>query len=190
MLFGTENKKEIVIADEAIMQKIYLIRGKRVMLDRDLAELYDYETKKLNQQVKRNAARFPENFMFQLTAEEVEHLRSQNVTANISARARSLPRAFTEHGLLMLASVLKSDTAIKASVRIVEVFVKMHDLILAHKDMLLQLEKLEQKQIMQHKDIQELYQLIRQFIPPPRPKTSPIGFRIPNKTSPKRATCT
>lgn len=172
----------MVIADEAIMQKIYLIRGKRVMLDRDLALLYGSETKKLNQQVKRNAARFPDNFMFQLTAEEVEGLRSQNVTANISAKTRTLPYAFTEHGLLMLANVLKSDMAIKASVHIIEVFVKMREIVFAHKDILLQLEKLEKQQTKQHKDVQELYQVIRHLIPPPSSRTSPIGFRITGKS--------
>ena len=166
------------VADEAIMQKIHVIRGHKVMLDKDLAFFYGYETKKLNQQVKRNLARFPSHFMFQLTPEEAEILRSHFVTANVSSKARTLPYAFTEHGLLMLASVLKSDTAIKASVHIVEVFVKMREMIFAHKDILLKLEKLESKQASQDIRIQQLQEFIQQFIPPPPLRRRPIGFEV------------
>jgi len=166
------------IAEEAVIEKIYQIRGQKVMLDKDLAELYGYETKKLNQQVKRNLERFPSSFMFQLTEEEVENLRSQNVTANtFSFKSRTLPYAFTEHGVLMLANVLKSETAIKASVHIIEVFVKMRTMVLTHKDILLKLEQIEHKQSNQDVSIQQLYQYIKMLMTEkqqPRPK---IGFK-------------
>ncbi|MEM7055281.1 MAG: ORF6N domain-containing protein [Bacteroidota bacterium] len=101
-----EKTSPLPLTDSLIMEKIYLVRGYKVMLDKDLAELYGYATNKLNQQVKRNLARFPSRFMFQLTPEEVIHLRSQNVTANVSVKSRTLPYAFTEHGVLMLANIL------------------------------------------------------------------------------------
>ncbi len=165
------------MVDEAVMQKIYLVRGQKVMLDSDLAILYGYETKRMNEQVKRNEARFPPSFMFQLTLEEVTHLRSQIATANVSAKTRTLPYAFTEHGVLMLASVLKSKTAIKASVHIIEVFVKLRAMVLTHKDILLKLEKLEKKQALQDINIKQLLQYIKLFTTEkqkPRPR---IGFK-------------
>ena len=107
--------KEIIIPDEIISSKIYLIREQKVMLDNDLAELYQVETRRLNEQVKRNIDRFPEDFMFQLTQEEFENLKSQNATSSWGGR-RKLPYAFTEHGVLMLSSVLNSKRADRKSV--------------------------------------------------------------------------
>ena len=139
------NTDQAVMVDELVMQKIYLLRGQKVMLDNDLAAIYGYETKRMNEQVKRNHERFPLTFMFQLTPEEVTRLRSQTATANLSVKARTMPYAFTEHGVLMLASVLKSETAIKASVHIIRAFVKLSELALTHKDILLKLEQLEKQ---------------------------------------------
>lgn len=136
--------KALMIPDELVMNKIYLIREQKVMLDRDLAELYGVETKVLNQAVKRNAGRFPEDFMFQLTSVEFENLKSQFVTSSWGG-IRKLPYAFTEQGVSMLSGVLNSETAIRVHIQIIRVFAKMRELLLTHKDILLQLEKMEKK---------------------------------------------
>ena len=170
--------KQPAIADDAVLQKIYLVRGQRIMLDRDLAVLYDYETKRMNEQVKRNQSRFPINFMFQLTSDEVMHLQSQFATANVSAKSRTLPYAFTEHGVLMLASVLKSETAVKVSIHVVEAFVRLREMVLTHKDILFKIEELEKKQIVQDASIKQLLQCIKLFMHHKQHPKSPIGFQI------------
>src|SRR6185503_12680123 len=109
--------KSMMVADEMIVTKIYLLRGQKVMLDEDLAELYQVPTGRLNEQVKRNIARFPADFMFQLTKEEFENLKSQNATSSWGGR-RKLPSAFTEHGVLMLSSVLNSERAVGVNIQI------------------------------------------------------------------------
>ena len=134
--------KELMIPDELVMNKIYLIRGQKVMLDRDLAELYDVETKVLNQAVKRNADRFPADFMFQLTKKEFENLKSQIVTSSWGG-VRKMPFAFTEQGVAMLSSVLKSEIAIRVNIQIIRIFTRMREMIMTHKDILLQLEKID-----------------------------------------------
>jgi len=167
-----------VSPDEVVMQQIYMIRGQKVMLDRDLAVLYGYETKRMNEQVKRNKERFPASFMFQLTDEEVKNLRSQFATANVSIKSRILPYAFTEHGVLMLASVLKSETAIKAIVHIIKVFVKMREMILTHKDILAKLERLEKSHATQDIAIKQLYQYIKILMTEKQKPRPQIGFKI------------
>src|SRR5512145_2280135 len=144
----SEHQKLSVIPDEVIASKIYLIRGQKVMLDRDLAELYETETKVLKQAVKRNIDIFPEHFMFQLTNQEFTILRSQTVTSSWGGQ-RYLPYVFTEHGVLQLASVLKSTWARKMSVRIIEVFVEMREMLVTHKEILHKLELIEKKDIEQ-----------------------------------------
>lgn len=182
MPMATKEKTSLIpLTDSLIMDKIYLVRGYKVMLAKDLAELYGYETKKLNQQVKRNLARFPASFMFQLTAAEVAHLGSQNVTANVSAKTRTLPYAFTEHGVLMLANVLKSKAAIRASVHIIEVFVKMREMILTHKDILLKLQQLEKQQSNHDTSIKQLYQYISALITEKQKPRPPIGFKTKSR---------
>lgn len=163
--------------DVAVIQKIYLIRGQRVMLDRDLAELYGYETKRLNEQVKRNKERFPEDFMFQLTSQEVEHLRSHFATANLPIKSRMQPYVFTEHGLLMLANVLRSPIAIEASINIIKVFVKTRTMIANHRDMLTRLEKLESQQTRQGSTVQQLYQYVKLLTHNEKPRPQKMGFR-------------
>jgi hypothetical protein len=139
-------QKSVMIPDELLMNKIYLIRGQKVMLDRDLAELYGVATKVFNQAVKRNAERFPKDFMFRLKMKEWAFLRSQIVTSKTgSGGARYLPLAFTEQDVAMLSSVLNSETAIRVNIRIIRIFTKMRELLLTHKDILLQLEKMESK---------------------------------------------
>ena len=172
-----DTKHKVALADEILMQKIYTIRGQKVMIDRDLAVLYGYETKRMNEQVKRNQERFPDSFMFQLTLEEVESLRSQFATAIVPTKVRVLPYAFTEHGVLMLASVLKSDVAIKASVHIIEVFVKLREMVLTYKDILLRLEQLEKKQFSQDMSIKKLLQYIKLFTDEKKKPRSQIGFK-------------
>jgi len=128
-----ENDQLTVIPDERVIDKIFLIRGEKVMLDSDLAELYCVETRRLNEQVKRNIERFPEDFMFQLTGIEFENLKSQIATSSWGGR-RKLPFAFTEHGVLMLTSVLNSDLAIKVNIQIMRVYSKIRNMLATTKN--------------------------------------------------------
>jgi len=152
----------IAIPEEVVMSKIYEIRGQKVMLDSDLAELYQVETRRLNEQVKRNASRFPDDFMFQLTAEEWENLKSQNATSSWGGR-RKLPYAFTEHGVLMLSSVLNSDRAITVNIHIMRVYTKLREMLLTHKDVLKELEKVKHKLGANSNDIELIFEYIKQF---------------------------
>jgi hypothetical protein len=153
----------IVIAEEIIIGKIYKIKGKQVMLAQDLAELYEVETKVLNQQVKRNIRKFPERYMFQLTKDEYNRLRSQNVTLKRGQHAKYLPYAFTEHGILMLSSVLNSERADKVNMLIIDTFVKLRELMFLHKDVIHQLEQVQNK-LAEHDDqIMVIFEYIKQF---------------------------
>jgi hypothetical protein len=154
---------QLALPDEAIINKIYLVRGKKVMLDKDLAELYEVKALRLRQQVKRNIERFPENFMFRLTETEADFMVSQNAIPSKQHLGGHLPYVFTEHGVLMLANVLRSERAIKMSIRIIEVFVKVRELLLTHKDILLKLEKIEHA-IADHDDkIMLIFQYLKQL---------------------------
>lgn len=154
--------KHSVISDERVINKIYLIRNERVMLDSDLAELYCVETRRLNEQVKRNIERFPEDFMFQLNTDEFENLKSQIATSSWGGR-RSLPYVFTEHGVLMLTSVLNSDLAIKVNIQIMRVYSKIRNLLSTHHDLLLKYELLETKIADHDKSIMLIFDFIKQF---------------------------
>ncbi|MBK7142871.1 MAG: ORF6N domain-containing protein [bacterium] len=158
-----------------IESRIYLIRGQKVMIDNDLANLYDVPTKRLNEQVRRNRERFPADFMFQLTTEEAENLRSQIATSSLGyGGRRHLPYAFTEHGALMLASVLKSERAVQTSICVVRAFTRLRKLIATHVDLERKLTALEQKYDSQFRSV---FEAIRQLmVPPPTPKRQ-IGFR-------------
>ncbi|HET7118714.1 MAG TPA: ORF6N domain-containing protein [Hanamia sp.] len=136
----------IEVQEETILEKIYLIRGQKVILDRDLAEMYGVEVRVLNQAVKRNASRFPEDFMFQLTEIEFKSLISQIVISKKKGRGgtRKPPYAFTEQGVAMLSSVLNSETAIQVNIQIIRLFTKMKQLILDNKDLWMKIEKIEQ----------------------------------------------
>ena len=138
-----KKKKEIVVATETIQEKILLIRGKRVMIDRDLAELNEVETRVLNQAVRRNIGRFPSDFMFHLTREEILNL-SQIV---IGSKIKHAPNvfAFTEHGVAMLSSVLKSKTAIEVNIQIMRTFVKTKEMMLTHSDLKKKIGAIEKK---------------------------------------------
>jgi hypothetical protein len=165
------------IADERIVTKIYLIRGQKIMLDEDLAELYQVPTKRLNEQVKRNIARFPKDFMFQLTEKEIQILKSQNATSSWGGR-RKLPSAFTEHGVLMLSSVLNSDRAISVNIRIMRIYTKMREMLMTNQEILLKLEQLERQTIQNSDDIQVVFaHLKRLLIPPEQANRQRIGFK-------------
>jgi phage regulator Rha-like protein len=175
-----EKVESIPVVDEMIVSKIHWIRGYKVMLDSDLAELYGVETKRLKQQVNRNLSRFPVHFMFELTREK--NLRLQNATLGHGTYSKYLPYAFTEHGVLMLSNVLKSDRAIQMSIKIIDVFVKLREMLLTHKDILLQLEKLENQVIENSEDIRLIFATLKQFlIPPEQSKRRWIGFRRPDE---------
>ena len=132
------------VSHETIERKIYLIRGKKVMLDSELAELYEVDTKVLNKAVGRNLDRFPEDFMFQLTKEEAENLRFQNGTSSWGGR-RYLPRVFTDYGILMLSSVLSSKRAIHVNVQIMRTYAMHREMLNSHKDLRLRIGDLEKK---------------------------------------------
>jgi hypothetical protein len=161
-----------LIPAERIEKAIYVLRGQRIMLDEDLAALYGVTTKRLNEQVKRNRARFPAHFMFQLTAQEFTDLRSQTATSRWGGR-RTLPYAFTEHGTVMLASVLNSAIAIQASIEIVQAFVRLRQMLASHVELARQLAALEKKYDAQFKVV---FDAIRQLMEPPPVKRRSIGF--------------
>ncbi len=167
---------QTLLSEELIISKIYLIRDRKVMLDKDLAELYNVETKVFNQAVKRNMERFPADFMFQLTTEEYENLRSQIVTSSWGG-SRYLPYAFTEQGVAMLSSVLKSETAIQVNIQIVRLFTKMRELIFANKDILLKLADLEKKMVASEDDIKIIFSYLKELLQAPNPPRNKIGFR-------------
>jgi len=152
----------MILPDVVVINKIYLIRGQNVMIDSDLAELYQLETKRINEQVKRNLARFPEDFMFRINEEEFDNLKSQFATASWGGR-RNLPYVFTEHGILMLSSVLSSERAISINIQIMRMFIKMRELLLSHKDLFLQMEEIR-KRIGSHDDkLEMIYNYLKRF---------------------------
>ena len=171
---------KLAIPDEVIINKIYFIRGHKVMLDRDLAELYGVETRRLKEQVRRNIERFPEHYMFELTKKESEASRSQNATLKRGENIKYLPYAFTEHGVLMLANVLKSGRAIQMSIRIIDIFVKLREMLLTHKDILLKLEQLEKHVSRNNKEIQMIFEALKQLLDPPQTPRKKIGYRSKN----------
>lgn len=176
-------KNEIQLADEIIMNKIYYIRGMKVMLDKDLAEMYNVETKRLKESVKRNIERFPEDFMFELTKEEFENLKSQIATSSWGGQ-RYLPYVFTEHGVLMLSSVLYSPVAIQANIRIMRVYTKIKEMFSTNKDVLLKLEQIEKQVGSNTENIRTIFQALKQLLNPPQKERNPIGYKIP-KLEPK-----
>lgn len=137
------SQEVILINEETIQDKIYTIRGQKVMLDTDLSEIYGYSTKAFNQQVKRNSERFPKDFMFQLTDEELYKLRSQFVTANINSMARTNPYVFTEQGIYMLMTVLKGDLAVQQSIELIRIFKNMKDYIIENQGLIGQREYIQ-----------------------------------------------
>jgi len=154
---------KIILPEEVVISKIFLIRGKKVMIDYDLAELYEVPTKRLNEQVKRNIRRFPEHFMFELTKKEKDELVANCDRFKNLKHSTSLPRAFTEYGVLQAANVLSSERAVIMGNRIIEVFVRMHEMLSTHKEILQKLEQLIKNDTEQDKKIMLIFEYIKQF---------------------------
>ena len=170
--------KELAIPQEVLMSKIHEIRRQKVMLDSDLAELYGVETKRLKEQVKRNLDIFPKHFMFELTTEENKSLRSHFATSKkIKGGARYLPMVFTEHGILQLTNVLKSKRARQMGIRIIEVFIKMREILLTHKDLVIAMEKIRKKVSSQDKKIELIFDYLKQFRKEQEKPRKQIGFK-------------
>ena len=164
---------------EIIENRILVLRGHRVMLDRGLAELFAVETRVLNQAVRRNADRFPEDFMFQLTLEEgkpVLRSRSQSVTLNRGSNLKYRPYAFTEHGTVMLANVLRSSVAVRASIQVVRAFVHLRQMLAANQDLARKIKGLERKVGKHDADLQAILNALQNLLHPPAPAKRSIGF--------------
>ena len=192
-----------LISEELIANKIYVVRNQKVMLDRDLAELYEVETKRLKEAVRRNIDRFPEDFMFEMNDTELENWRYQfgssnsedeNLRSQIASSSsvnknldqskdtnwgglRYKPFCFTEQGVAMLSSVLNSERAIKVNIQIIRLFTKMREIILNNKEILLKLEKLEYKSIKNEDNIERIFDIVEQLLNEPTPIRNPIGFK-------------
>jgi phage regulator Rha-like protein len=180
------SKIRSLIPIERIENRIFLLPGQKVMLDADLAELYGVTTKRLNEQVKRNRARFPEDFIFQLTVQETELLRSQIATSKKGRGGRRYaPFAFTEHGAIMLASVLNTQRATEVSVFVVRAFIRLREMLATHKELAHKLAELERKLVTHDEAIRSLMNAIRQLMTPPVQKRRPIGFRVGDKKATK-----
>ena len=196
----TTPKKEVAILNDFIAEQIYSIRGERVMLDSDLAKLYEVETKNLNKAVKRNINRFPKDFMFCLTKEEAESLKSQIITSDLRFQIgtsssgsqiatlnknyggrRFLPYAFTEQGVTMLASVLKSERAVQVSIAVVRIFVRIRQILSANKELAHKLEEFERTLEKHENRIHVIFETIRQFMNPEVLKKERIGFNPDKK---------
>jgi hypothetical protein len=160
-----ENKEnKILIPDEVVMSKIFVIKGEKVMLDRDLAELFDVKAIRLREQVKRNSEKFPRHFMFQLTKEEAEVMVSQNAIPSKKHLGGALPYVFTEHGILQLSNVLKSGRALQMSIRIIEVFVKMRKILTDTLSLRVEVEGIKKKLENQDKSIELVFSYLDELI--------------------------
>ena len=182
------SKSEIIKIDEGvIVDKIYMVRGQKVMLDRDLAEMYDVEVKVLNQSVKRNQTRFPEDFMFQLTPQEWQNLKSQFVTSSLLewGGSRKLPFAFTEQGVAMLSSILRSERAIQVNIQIIRVYTKMKQLLVDNKDLWVKLEKIEQALLQKDDEVQHIFKVLKKLIVQEEKPRNEIGFLAGRKNKKK-----
>lgn len=169
----------IKYSEEKIASLIYIIRGQRVMLDADLASIYNVETRVLKQAVRRNKDRFPDDFMFELTKGEADSLRSQSVILKRGEHSKYLPFVFTEHGSLMLASVLKSETAVSASLSIVRAFVKLRELLVSNKELSAKITEMEKKY---DKHFKVVFSAIRQLMEQPKnADREPLGYKYKNK---------
>lgn len=158
-----KQEQTLLVPGEIIIRKILSIRKQNVMIDSDLAELYGVTTKRLNEQVKRNINRFPEDFMFELTQEEKDEVVANCDHLHKLKFSPYLPKVFTEHGIMMLANVLTSDRAIAVSIQIIKIFVKMRELVLTHKDILLKLQEIEQKVTDYDNKFLLIFEYIEQF---------------------------
>ena len=175
----SKNKSLVGIPDETIINKIMVLRDKKVMIDRDLAELYGVTTKRLNEQVKRNLKRFPDDFMFQLTKKEKEEIILQFEHLNSLKFSPVLPYVFTEHGAVMLASVLNSDKAIEVNIQIVRVFTRIREMLMDNTELRLAIEEIRRKTDNNTKNIELVFQYLDELLekkenPVPRKE---IGYK-------------
>lgn len=174
----TSKQPLAILSDDIVVNKIYEIRNQKVMLDSDLAELYGVETKRLNEQIRRNLDRFPEDFMFQLTASEWQSLRSQIATSKIGRGGRTyLPNVFTEHGVLMLSSVLNSQQAISVNIQVVRVFARLRKLLSEHKELNLEIADIKKQLNNQDKSIELVFSYIDELTEKKAKPRKRIGFK-------------
>ena len=172
----------LLVPDEIIINKIYYIRGQKVMLDSDLAELYGVETRRLNEQVARNADRFPEDFMFRLNENEFESLMSQFATSKRGGR-RKLPYMFSEHGVLMLSSILNSKQAIQVNIQVMRIFTRIRQMFVDHTEIRLEIEKIKNKLDNQDKNMEIVFRYLDELLEKqerPNPPRKQIGFKPDN----------
>lgn len=176
------NDNKLVVPEEIIMAKIYFIRDQKVMLDNDLAELYGVETRRLNEQVKRNLLRFPNDFMFQLTEAEFTDLKSQFATSSWGGR-RKMPFAFLEHGVLMLSSVLTSEKAINVNIQIMRIFSKFRQSLADNLNIKLEIEKIKKKLDNQSKNIELVFSYLDELMEKNENKVprKQMGYKLPGK---------
>ncbi|MCA4893986.1 MAG: ORF6N domain-containing protein [Cytophagales bacterium] len=181
--------KSIAITDETVINKIYRIRGKKVMLDRDLADMYGVETGQLKRQVKRNSERFPEDFMFEMSQGELQDWRSQfGISKEDKKGLRYPPFCFTEQGVAMLSSVLGSKTAIDVNIQIIRIFTRIRETLLTHQDLLIKMERIEKK-LLQHdekskkheEEIQIIFKALKQLLNQDQEPRKEIGFKTKGK---------
>jgi hypothetical protein len=169
----------ISIPDEVIITKIYLLREKKVMVDRDLAELYNVETKRLKEAVKRNKNRFPEDFMFEMNKDEFENWRSQIATSNSDKMGlRYPPYCFTEQGVTMLSCILNSDRAVEVNIRIIRIFSRMRELLITNTEIRQKLDQLENRIDQQDDHIRSIFSALRELLNPPKKPRNKIGYRL------------
>lgn len=175
---------QLGLPDEAIVDRIYLVRGQKVMIDKDLAQMYGITTGNLNKAVKRNIRRFPDDFMFQLKTEEVSGFQIGILNAKRGQNIKYLPYAFTEQGVVMLSSVLNKNIAIEVNIRIIRIFTRLREMLLTHKDILLKLEQLERQVTQNSAEIQIIFAALKELLNPPNPPREPIGFKTGKSRKP------
>lgn len=175
-----KNKSLAIVPDDIVMNKIYVIREHKVMLDSDLSELYGVETRVLNQAISRNKERFPEDFMFQLNQKEWENLKSQFVISSWGGR-RTLPYALTEHGVLMLSSVLNSKQAIAVNIQIMRIFSRIRKMFIDNTELRIEIEKIKKKLDNHDKNMEVVFQYLDELIEKKEKPRKPIGFKLKGK---------
>lgn len=177
-----EKSKKLTVPDKTVMNKIYMIREQKVMMDSDLAELYGVETKVLKQAVRRNMSRFPADFMFEMTVEELETLRSQFVTSNVArGGTRYMPFCFTEQGLTMLSCVLNSERAIHVNIQIIRIYTQIRQMLLAHKEVFMRVAEVEKEVVKHDQKIELLFNYLSKFIEKEGKPRTEIGFKRKGK---------
>jgi phage regulator Rha-like protein len=176
-----KSNKINIIPQEVLISKIYFLREQKVMLDRDLAILYGVKSIRLREQVKRNISKFPNHFMFQLSEQEVEIMVSQNAIPSKQHLGGTLPYAFTEHGVLMLANVLKSERAIEVSIRIIELFVKLREMLVTNVELKQEIERIKKKISNHDKNIEIVFRYFDELVDKKTNDRKLIGYKIPKK---------